>query len=103
MNAVKYAPEGSRVRLTAGVRSGKPPQVAIIVSDNGTGIDADKLETIFEPFVQLGTRRSSQECVGLGLAISRDLARGMGGDLAATSTVDVGSAFTLALPRAQVR
>jgi len=75
--------------------------VLVRVSDTGMGIDADKLESIFEPFVQLhagltGTERGT----GLGLAISRDLARAMEGDLTVASESGVGSSFTLALPRA---
>ncbi len=59
------------------------------MSDTGIGIKKEKLESIFEPFVQLQQRRT--EGTGLGLAISRDLARGMGGDLSVTSepAVDV--------------
>jgi signal transduction histidine kinase len=54
---------------------------------------------VFEPFVQVDTRLTrTEEGMGLGLAISRDLARGMGGDLTAESTVGVGSVFTLTLP-----
>jgi signal transduction histidine kinase len=71
------------------------------VADTGVGIPADKLEAIFEPFVQVGRSLSSpSEGTGLGLAISRDLARGMGGDITVTSTLGVGSTFTLALPAA---
>jgi signal transduction histidine kinase len=75
--------------------------VHLRVSDTGIGIPAPKLAHVFEPFVQVddsAERRS--EGSGLGLAISRDLARGMGGDLSAESQVDVGSTFTLTLPRA---
>lgn len=66
------------------------------------GIAREKLEAIFEPFVQL--RRDGglpAEGTGLGLAISRDLARGMGGDLTVCSTEGVDSAFTLTLPSAR--
>jgi len=71
------------------------------VTDTGIGIPKDKLESIFEPFVQVGrTLTSAQEGTGLGLAISRDLARAMGGDLTAISTLDVGSSFELTLKKA---
>jgi signal transduction histidine kinase len=75
--------------------------VAIRVSDTGIGIPADKLEAVFQPFVQVGRSLSSPgEGTGLGLAISRDLARGMGGELTAESTAGEGSVFTISLPRA---
>jgi len=71
------------------------------VRDEGRGIPADKLETIFEPFVQLeGGLTNRRGGVGLGLAISRDMARAMNGDITVDSTVGIGSRFTLALPRA---
>ena len=70
------------------------------VSDTGVGIPADKLQAIFEPFVQVGRSLNSPgEGTGLGLAISRDLARGMGGELTAESMPGEGSVFTLTLPR----
>ena len=76
--------------------------VRVRVRDTGRGIPADQLERIFEPFVQIDRHRTheSQQGVGLGLAISRELARGMGGDLTVESTPGVGSTFTLTLPRA---
>jgi signal transduction histidine kinase len=71
------------------------------VHDTGGGIPASKLDAIFEPFVQLAARPvAERQGVGLGLAISRDLARRMGGDLTVVSTLGEGSTFTLALPRA---
>ena len=74
--------------------------VHIEVRDTGSGIPADKLQAVFEPFVQVDTRLVRPHGgAGLGLAISRDLARGMGGDLTVTSTVDSGSVFTITLPR----
>jgi signal transduction histidine kinase len=58
------------------------------------------MDTIFDPFVQVDrTLNRPADGVGLGLAISRDLARGMGGDLTATSVLGKGSTFTLTLPR----
>jgi PAS domain S-box-containing protein len=74
--------------------------VWIRVRDTGTGIPEDKLESIFEPFVQVGrSLTTSHRGTGLGLAISRDLARGMNGDLTVQSAVEKGSAFTLWLPK----
>jgi signal transduction histidine kinase len=71
-----------------------------MVVDTGAGIPADKLESIFEPFVQVNrTLSTTNDGVGLGLAISRDLARAMGGDLTVESQVGAGSAFTVHLKR----
>jgi signal transduction histidine kinase len=75
--------------------------IVVDVSDNGVGIASDKLEHIFEPFVQLGSFSNAQrDGIGLGLSISRRLANGMGGELCATSDVGKGSTFRLTLPKA---
>ena len=95
-NAVKYTQEGGKVDVSAEQRDG---WVCIEVKDEGPGIPADKLEAVFEPFVQLRYAGAITEGTGLGLAISRDLARGMGGDLTVESSA-TGSIFTLKLPRA---
>ena len=69
------------------------------MSDTGAGIPPDKVERIFEPFVQLQPgRRRKHEGTGLGLAISRDLARAMHGEISVESEVGAGSTFTLSLP-----
>ena len=76
----------------------------IMVRDTGTGIPADKLEAIFEPFVQVNRDYSSKhQGTGLGLSISRDLARRMDGDLTVESTYGEGAKFVLSLPRAEPR
>jgi signal transduction histidine kinase len=68
------------------------------VADSGRGIPADKLDAIFDPFVQLSrTPFEPREGVGLGLAISRRLAADMDGELTVTSEVGVGSTFRLSL------
>jgi PAS domain S-box-containing protein len=98
-NAIKFTNAGGTIRVGAAVTE---ETASIFVADTGRGIPADKLEVIFEPFVQLGRSLSSaHEGTGLGLAISRDLARAMKGDLAASSVDGVGSVFTLTLPRGQ--
>jgi signal transduction histidine kinase len=69
------------------------------VTDWGSGIPADRLEGIFEPFVQLtGGIIRDHAGVGLGLSISRELARAMGGDVEVRSQPGAGSTFTLTLP-----
>lgn len=75
-------------------------QLLLHVCDNGCGVPENKLDAIFEPFIQLrrSSVRTSQQGAGLGLAISRQLARAMAGDLTVRSEMGVGSVFTLALP-----
>jgi signal transduction histidine kinase len=94
-NAIKFTGPGGELRVACTTEG---DTVAISVEDTGIGIMADKLASVFEPFVQVdSTLTRTQEGVGLGLAISRDLARGMGGDLFVKSEVGVGSTFTLTL------
>ena len=95
-NAVKFTPEDGEIAVEAR-REGD--HICVTVSDNGEGISADKVEDIFEPFVQVGRSfKSPAEGTGLGLSISRDLAQRLGGDLTCTSKLGEGSAFTLRLP-----
>jgi PAS domain S-box-containing protein len=96
-NAIKFTNRGGSIVIRqfivddfAGIR----------VTDTGIGIPADKLESIFEPFVQVGrTLTTPHEGTGLGLAISRDLARAMNGDITVRSALEGGSAFELALKK----
>lgn len=107
-NAVKFTPSGGRITVETG--TAKPPAdatrlqaqrdyVFIRVTDTGDGIANEKLAGIFEPFVQAdaGTTRS-REGSGLGLTISRRLARLMGGDITVQSEISRGSTFTLWVP-----
>ena len=97
-NALKFTARGGRIALN-GRAGDSGDQVLLTVTDTGMGIPAKKLESIFEPFVQVAVERSDrQEGSGLGLAISRDLPRAMGGDVTVVSTPGAGSTFTLALP-----
>ncbi|MDF1502240.1 PAS domain-containing protein [Roseisolibacter sp. H3M3-2] len=97
-NAIKFTEPGGHVALlcTTDAAAGV---VRLRVSDTGRGIPAAQVERIFEPFVQIDRHRThaSQQGVGLGLAISRDLARAMGGDLTVESEEGRGSAFTVTL------
>jgi PAS domain S-box-containing protein len=95
-NAVKFTSDGGAVDLEWKVED---EQLIVRVRDTGCGVPEEKIEEIFEPFVQvraLGSMPSGG--TGLGLAISRDLARAMGGDVRATSRLGAGSVFTLTLP-----
>jgi len=95
-NAVKFTAAGGEVHVSC---ERVDDRVAIVVRDTGVGIPKEKLETIFEPFVQLGRSLSSlREGTGLGLAISRDMARAMSGDVSVESSLASGSTFRLLLP-----
>jgi PAS domain S-box-containing protein len=96
-NALKFTAYGGRIAVGWRVEG---QRVLIDVADTGIGIAADQLQRIFDPFVQVqsGTTRTS-EGVGLGLAISRDMARQMDGEVSVVSELGKGSTFTLSLPR----
>jgi signal transduction histidine kinase len=97
-NAIKFTPAGGHIGADCAM--GKAA-VTLRISDTGIGIAAEKHEAIFEPFIQLKEALSDRESgVGLGLAISRDLARAMKGDLTVESAEGKGARFTLSLPRA---
>lgn len=92
-NAVRYTPEGSQIWLRVereGVRS------SITVADQGEGLSEGDQERVFEKFERLG--RSGDGGSGLGLYISRQLARAMGGELSVDSAPGQGARFTLELP-----
>lgn len=99
-NAVKFSDPGDRVQLDCRVTD---ETMTLEVIDTGHGIPPEKLESIFDPFVQVTPNLSADGAggAGLGLAISRELARGMDGELTAESEVGEGSTFTLTLPRAR--
>ena len=95
-NAIKFTSSGGEIWLDTRVRA---TDVALHVRDSGIGIRAHELAVIFEPFTQGESRAGrDQSGVGLGLAISRQLARAMAGELTVESTPGEGSTFTLTLP-----
>jgi signal transduction histidine kinase len=100
-NAIKFTPAGGRIKISCAVNE---TTASIAVEDTGPGIPPDKLEAVFEPFVQLdrGLTRTN-DGTGLGLAISRGLARAMGGDILLKSEVGAGSVFTVTIPLAAPR
>src|SRR6185503_4654402 len=108
-NAVKFTEAGGAITVECGVTK-RPdsearlvggPWVFLRVTDTGCGIPRDHLLTIFDPFVQVESGHTRQnDGSGLGLTISRRLARLMKGDLTVRSEVGVGSTFTLWLPTA---
>ncbi len=96
-NAVKYNREAGQVRVEVGMEGDR---VAFSVADTGAGMGAEDLSRVFEPFERLSADRQGIPGTGIGLSLSRRLARLMGGDIRVESTPGVGSRFTLLLPAA---
>lgn len=95
-NAVKFSPSGSTIRVT--VRA-DGPTVVFAVADQGRGIPAEKLGTIFERFQQVDASDSRDKGgSGLGLTISRSIVRQHGGEITAESEAGSGSTFTIVVP-----
>jgi signal transduction histidine kinase len=101
-NAAKFTDSGGHVTVkTAPCDAAAADKVCLEVIDSGCGIPADRLEEIFDPFVQVHRQLTNvTEGTGLGLAISRDLARGMGGDIFVRSIEGEGATFILMLRKA---
>jgi signal transduction histidine kinase len=100
-NAIKFTESGG---VTASVRAAETeegaPAVEFVVTDTGCGIPPEHLDRVFEPFEQGETGHARKhEGTGLGLAVSRQLARLLGGEITASSVVGKGSTFTLILPQ----
>ena len=93
-NAVRHSPDASTVAVIADRRG---EMVSVTVADEGPGIAEADQERIFERYERAD---SSPEGIGLGLAISRRLARSMGGDIELQSAPGEGARFTLVLPAA---
>jgi signal transduction histidine kinase len=94
-NAFKYTKHGS-INITAQYRH-LDNRLTVSISDTGCGIAPENLEAIFSPFVQVNAQNYSQEGIGLGLSISKELANLMSGDLTVASELGSGSVFTLTL------
>jgi signal transduction histidine kinase len=98
-NAVKFTQAGAVSVELRPCRIGGAPGAAIAVRDTGAGISDSDLARLFQPFVQVdATKTRAHDGAGLGLVITRRLARAMGGDVVAKSELGKGSVFTLYLP-----
>lgn len=99
-NAVKYNRPNGRVTVRFDAADDHRPLSRIVVADTGAGIRPEKLKLLFQPFERLGAEHTTTEGTGLGLSLSRGLARALGGELGVNSVVDKGSEFWVALPPA---
>ncbi len=98
-NAVKFTPEGGSVEFRVSATTAEPQRLVVECIDNGIGIDPSQVGKLFEPFTQVDDSSARRHGgAGLGLNISRRLARLLGGDLTVTTAVSSGSKFTLTLP-----
>ncbi len=97
-NAVKFTPEGGQIGLDV-TADPEQQRVALSVWDTGIGIASDKMEQLFEPFVQLDSKLSRRYSgTGLGLALVRRMVELHGGSISLESAEGQGSRFTVLLP-----
>ncbi len=97
-NAIKYNKDAGRVSIK--ISASQEGQVMVKVSDTGIGIPEDQQSNVFEPFVRLNDEvESARESTGIGLTITRQLAKLMGGNIFLKSREGEGSTFTLVLPK----
>ncbi|GIZ09170.1 ATP-binding protein [Flavobacterium sp. UMI-01] len=100
-NAVKFTPNHGKVKLSIKLEDEEDQwySIKIMVKDTGIGIPQDKLEAIFDPFMQLDSvNQAKQEGAGLGLAISKKIVEQMNGEIQVESELEIGTKFTLLVP-----
>ncbi|HMB73085.1 MAG TPA: response regulator, partial [Gammaproteobacteria bacterium] len=101
-NAIKYTDSG-RIALRVLYEAGREQQIVFEIEDSGIGISRDKLDKIFDPFLQLNELRGASQGLGLGLAICRELATRLGGSINVDSELGKGSVFRLSIdPQCEV-
>lgn len=98
-NAIKFTPQGEVVLRTSSIENSEPQSYTLNfqVSDTGVGIAPEELDQLFEAFSQTESGREAQEGTGLGLTISRQFVRLMGGDITVTSALGKGTTFNFSI------
>ncbi|MDY3918270.1 MAG: response regulator [Candidatus Limivivens sp.] len=100
-NAVKFTPDGGKIRLSISEKPSRQAKVGcyeFVFEDNGIGMSEDFLEQIFEPFARAADGRVNKiQGTGLGMPISRNIVRMMGGDIKVESRLGIGSRFTVTI------
>ena len=97
-NAIKYSPDGGEVKVEA--RKADADTVTITVSDHGIGMTEEDVEKIFDRFYRVKSAKTNKILgLGLGLAICKDLAVALDGDIKCESKLGKGSSFTVTIPR----
>lgn len=99
-NALKFTPKGGRVDVCVRVTERR---VCLSVSDTGCGVAPDKLEHIFDRFLDTSAADPAPHGLGLGLALCRRIAQGHGGTIVAESEQGKGTTVTVALPNKRAR
>lgn len=99
-NAIKYNRRDGEVTVRC---VSDPQHVLLSVSDTGVGLTTDQSQRLFVAFERLSARQTNVEGTGIGLALSRQLVRAMGGEIGVDSQLDIGSTFWIRLPRAAQR
>lgn len=105
-NAIRHAPAGSVVRISAGeaaIDPAAPPEAPLLevaIEDRGPGVPADMLERIFEPYTRLAAAGDERSGSGLGLAIARRVFEAHGGSIVAAHAAPCGLQMRIRLPRA---
>ena len=97
-NAMLYTQDGGEINV---IIQPSPNDIAVVIRDNGIGIDPANHERIFESFVRLDETLASVGGAGLGLVIARHVAEAHGGTLTVDSALGEGSTFTFRIPRQQ--
>lgn len=97
LNAIKYNKLGGTVTVECGVSPASPNSIRINVEDTGKGLPPEQLSQLFQPFNRLGDEFVHDDGTGLGLVVSKQLVKLMGGATGAHSTVGVGSVFWIDL------